>query len=226
MVLAAACCAVPGPSQCPVHSRGGSTERSGCPKCTSNFLVIKYEKRCDTCIFNICGSTWKASSIGHTLPGWCNYCFKSFKASRKHFTCILKTQELAKKHFLEAFASKAALPQEQLTALGLATMGLAVFKVLTRFAWISFYFSRVWNIPSLAHQEAPLRRHVADEALHSNELAQLLLSQHRSKVLSGREDPSRVVCPIKTWKKIMLFSIVIIITTTTMKTIWRWLCHR
>ena len=31
-------------------------------------------------------------------------------------------------------------------------------------------------------QEAPLRRHVADEALHSNELAQLLLSQHRSKV--------------------------------------------
>ncbi len=33
--------------------------------------------------------------------------------------CIMKTQELAKKHFLEAFASKAAMPQEQLTAFDL-----------------------------------------------------------------------------------------------------------
>lgn len=39
--------------------------------------------------------------------------------STSQFKCILKTQELAKKHFLEAFASKAALPQEQLTAFDL-----------------------------------------------------------------------------------------------------------
>lgn len=52
-----------------------------------------------------------------------------------------KEAELAKQHFTEAFASKAA-----------------------------------------SQQELPLRRQVAEDELHSNELAQLLLAQHRSKV--------------------------------------------
>lgn len=52
-----------------------------------------------------------------------------------------KKAELAKQHFTEAFASKAA-----------------------------------------SQQELPLRRQVAEDELHSNELAQLLLAQHRSKV--------------------------------------------
>lgn len=52
-----------------------------------------------------------------------------------------KEAELAKQHFSEAFASKAA-----------------------------------------SQQELPLRRQVAEDELHSNELAQLLLAQHRSKV--------------------------------------------
>ena len=135
--------------------------------------------------------------------------------STSQFKCILKTQELAKKHFLEAFASKAALPQEQLTAFDLGDWLCSKFSPDLPIC-LDIFFPGFEKLPSLARQEAPLRRHVADEALHSNELAQLLLSQHRSKVLLGPEDPSRVVCPIKTWKKIILF----IIITTTMKTIW------
>jgi len=77
-------------------------------------------------------------------------------------------------------------------------MGLAVFKVFTRFADLPGYlFPGLEQFPSPAHQEAPLRRYVADEALHSNELAQLLLSQHRSKVLSGREDSIKSGLPHK-----------------------------
>ena len=37
-------------------------------------------------------------------------------------------------------------------------------------------------MPSISiRQELPLRRQVAEDELHSNELAQLLLAQHRSK---------------------------------------------
>lgn len=54
--------------------------------------------------------------------------------STEPFKCILKTQELAKKHFLEAFASKAALPQEQLTAFDLGIACVQSFHQICRFA--------------------------------------------------------------------------------------------
>ena len=48
---------------------------------------------------------------------------------------------------------------------------------------ISFSTPSFTGKESKERQELPLRRQVAEEALHSNELAQLLLAQHRSKAL-------------------------------------------